>query len=55
MCIVALAWHVLENTPVCIISNRDEFYNRPSEKLFSWHKSPIFAGQDLQSGGTWMG
>ena len=20
MCIVALAWHVLENTPVCIIS-----------------------------------
>lgn len=55
MCIVALAWHVLEDTPLCLISNRDEFYNRPSEKLFAWINSPIIAGQDLQSGGTWMG
>ena len=55
MCIVALAWHVLEDTPICLISNRDEFYNRPSEKLFAWKNSPIIAGQDLQSGGTWMG
>lgn len=55
MCIVALAWQVLEQTPLCLISNRDEFYARPTESLNHWENSPIIAGQDLQSGGTWMG
>lgn len=55
MCIVALAWQVLEDTPLCLISNRDEFYQRPTSGLKAWENSPIIAGQDLQSGGTWMG
>ena len=55
MCIVALAWQVLDDTPVCLISNRDEFYQRPSAALYAWENSPIIAGKDLQSGGTWMG
>ncbi|NNH88018.1 NRDE family protein [Acinetobacter terrae] len=55
MCIVALAWQVLEDTPLCLISNRDEFYQRPTSGLKVWGNSPIIAGQDLQSGGTWMG
>ena len=55
MCIVALAWRVLDNTPLCLISNRDEFYQRPTAALHAWENSPIIAGQDLQSGGTWMG
>ena len=55
MCIVALAWHVLENVPLCLISNRDEFYHRPATQIHAWSDSPIVAGQDLQSGGTWMG
>ena len=55
MCIVALAWQVLEDTPLCLISNRDEFYLRPTAGLKAWGNSPIIAGQDLQSGGTWMG
>lgn len=55
MCIVALAWQVLDELPVCLISNRDEFYHRPSSQLHQWIQSPIIAGQDLQSGGTWMG
>ncbi|TCH64966.1 NRDE family protein [Acinetobacter sp. ANC 4862] len=55
MCIVALAWQVLEDTPLCLISNRDEFYQRPTNGLKAWGNSPIIAGQDLQSGGTWMG
>ncbi|NNG80936.1 NRDE family protein [Acinetobacter sp. ANC 5378] len=55
MCIVALAWQVLEDTPLCLISNRDEFYVRPTAGLKAWGNSPIIAGQDLQSGGTWMG
>jgi uncharacterized protein with NRDE domain len=55
MCIVALAWQVLDDTPVCLISNRDEFYQRPAQPLQQWENSPIIAGRDLQSGGTWMG
>ena len=55
MCIVALAWQVLEQTPICLLSNRDEFYARPTIQLHLWDNTPIIAGQDLQSGGTWMG
>ncbi|MEG2559953.1 MAG: NRDE family protein, partial [Acinetobacter sp.] len=55
MCIVAFAWQVLEDMPLCLISNRDEFYHRPSAALHQWKNSQIVAGQDLQSGGTWMG
>ncbi|MDN5445170.1 MAG: NRDE family protein [Pseudomonadales bacterium] len=55
MCIVAIAWQVLDEMPLCLISNRDEFYQRPSSHLKQWENSPIIAGQDLQSGGTWMG
>ena len=55
MCIVALAWQVLADLPLCLLSNRDEFYHRPSAQLQQWVNSPIVAGQDLQSGGTWMG
>ncbi|WP_199977423.1 NRDE family protein [Acinetobacter pittii] len=55
MCIVALAWHVLDDMPLCLMSNRDEFYHRPTALLNQWQHTPIIAGQDLQSGGTWMG
>lgn len=55
MCIVAIAWHVLKDIPLCLISNRDEFYHRPTSALHEWEKSPIIAGQDLESGGTWLG
>ncbi len=55
MCIVAFAWQVLDGIPLCLISNRDEFYHRPTAALHAWAHSDIIAGQDLQSGGTWMG
>ena len=28
MCIVAFAWQVLDDLPLCLISNRDEFYQK---------------------------
>lgn len=55
MCIVALAWQVIDEMPLCLISNRDEFYHRPASQLGIWQDSTIVAGQDLQSGGTWLG
>ena len=55
MCIVALAWQVLDELPLCILSNRDEFYQRPTAQLQAWSGSALIAGQDLLQGGTWMG
>jgi uncharacterized protein with NRDE domain len=55
MCIVALAWQVIEDTPICLISNRDEFYQRATQALQPWPDSHIIAGRDLEQGGTWMG
>jgi uncharacterized protein with NRDE domain len=54
MCIVALAWKVLEQTPMLMLSNRDEFYQRPSQALAYWPEQQCYAGRDLQAGGTWM-
>lgn len=55
MCIVAFAWRVLNHTPLFLISNRDEFYHRPTQGLAYQTDLDIFAGHDLQSGGTWLG
>lgn len=42
--------------PVILAANRDEFYDRPSAPPhFISTAPPIFAGQDLRAGGTWMG
>ena len=53
MCIVALAWQTLPDTPLLLISNRDEFYARPTLPLHACND--IVAGRDKQAGGTWMG
>lgn len=37
-------------------ANRDEFYQRPTEKADFWKGSrDVLAGRDLVAGGTWMG
>ncbi|WP_049237319.1 NRDE family protein [Moraxella canis] len=53
MCIAALAWQTLPDTPLLLISNRDEFYERPTLPLHAC--DGIIAGRDKQAGGTWMG
>lgn len=55
MCIVAIAWQLFDELPLVLLSNRDEFLNRPTEELHQWCDKPIYAGRDHQSGGTWLG
>lgn len=55
MCIVAVAWQLFDELPLVLLSNRDEFLQRPTEPLHQWEDKPIFAGRDAQSGGTWLG
>ena len=55
MCIVAVAWQLFDELPLVLLSNRDEFLQRPTEPLHQWIDQPIYAGRDKQSGGTWLG
>ncbi|WP_298442307.1 NRDE family protein [uncultured Ferrimonas sp.] len=56
MCICAWDWQPQQQTPLVLIANRDEFYQRPSQEPHFWPQQPrLFAGKDLQAGGSWMG
>jgi uncharacterized protein with NRDE domain len=56
MCLIVFAWHVIPGAPLIAAANRDEFYARPTAAACNWEDQPqIFAGRDLQAGGTWMG
>jgi len=56
MCIIFIAKNVHPDVPLLIAANRDEFYARPTQSPHWWEDAPhIFAGKDLQAGGTWLG
>ncbi len=56
MCLIALALKQHPKYPLILIANRDEFYHRPTASAAFWSDSPhIFAGRDLEAGGTWLG
>jgi uncharacterized protein with NRDE domain len=56
MCLIVFAWHVIPDMPLIAAGNRDEYYDRPSKPADWWDDYPqIYAGRDLQGGGTWIG
>ena len=55
MCVAALAWNMHPEWQLVAIGNRDELHARPALALHRWNDSPIIAGQDCESGGTWLG
>jgi uncharacterized protein with NRDE domain len=56
MCLIIFAWKVIPGMPLIAAANRDEFYNRPASAAGWWEDHPdIYAGRDLQAGGTWLG
>jgi uncharacterized protein with NRDE domain len=55
MCLIAWNWQPGSATPLLLVGNRDEFYDRPTEPLHHWQDTPIHAGRDIQAGGTWLG
>ncbi len=56
MCLIAFAYNIHPVYRLILISNRDEFYNRPTLPLGFWKNYPdIIAGKDLKGNGTWMG
>ena len=56
MCLLLISYKVHPGYPLIIAANRDEFYNRPTEKAHFWKNHPeLLAGRDLEAGGTWLG
>ena len=56
MCILFTAINQHPDYPLIICANRDEYYSRPTQAASFWSDNPsIFAGRDLQAGGTWLG
>ena len=56
MCLIIFAWKVIPGMPLIAAANRDEFYMRPASVASWWEDHPdIYAGRDLEAGGTWLG
>ncbi|WP_322880240.1 NRDE family protein [Pandoraea sputorum] len=56
MCLIVFSWQPDAATPLILLANRDEFFERAAEPLHWWSDHPdVLAGRDLRGGGTWMG
>ncbi|MEO0858164.1 MAG: NRDE family protein [Bacteroidota bacterium] len=62
MCFIVFDWRP-DARRLTLASNRDEFYERPTEPAHFWAEGThadrdtagLLAGRDLRGGGTWMG
>jgi uncharacterized protein with NRDE domain len=56
MCILFISIKQHKEYPLIILANRDEFHERQTIVANFWKEHPsLFAGKDLQEGGTWLG
>ncbi|MDQ5897439.1 MAG: hypothetical protein QG612_1525 [Pseudomonadota bacterium] len=59
MCLAVLAIDHSRRFPLVLVSNRDEFFDRPASRLGWWTppggQAEILSGRDQSSGGTWLG
>lgn len=56
MCLILFAFDSSPDNALALSANRDEFFSRPSAAAQFWDDhTNVLAGQDLVSGGTWLG
>lgn len=55
MCLILFAYRQHADYPFIVIANRDEYYARPTRDAHWWDDADVFAGRDLEAGGTWLG
>ena len=56
MYLILIAHQFNKQTPLLVLANRDEFYDRPAKEAAPWDEcSELIAGRDLASGGSWFG
>lgn len=55
MCLILVAFKTVEDYPLLIAANRDEFHARPAQKADWWpDDADLLGGRDLQAGGSWL-
>ena len=57
MCLISFAIAPNAGVDWLIVANRDESYDRPTQRLSEWHSASgqrIVGGRDLKDGGVWM-
>ena len=56
MCLILFATNAHPDYPLIVAANRDETYSRPTAPAAFWEDHQhVFAGRDLEHGGTWLG
>ncbi len=56
MCLLALQYQLVPESPVLVAANREEYYDRPSlTPSIQSGKPRVLCGIDQRSGGTWLG
>jgi hypothetical protein len=56
MCILAIQYQLVNDSPILIAANREEFYDRASHSPSIQSGKPrVLCGIDQQAGGTWLG
>lgn len=54
MCLIVLALDANSEFSLVLVTNRDEFYDRPTAPMHWWPDLPVLGGRDQRSGGTWL-
>jgi uncharacterized protein with NRDE domain len=56
MCLIGIVFNPHSSVPITLAANRDEWRARGTQAAHWWEdQHGIFAGRDLQAGGTWLG
>lgn len=56
MCLILFSFRAHRHFPLVVAANRDEHHGRPAAAAAFWDDHPdVYAGRDLEQGGTWMG
>lgn len=56
MCILAIQYQLVPDSPILVAANREELYERPSSTPSIQSGKPrVLCGIDQQAGGTWLG
>ncbi len=56
MCVLAIQYQTVANTPILVAQNREEFFDRPTQApRIQSGKPRVVCGIDRKAGGTWLG
>ena len=56
MCLLAVQYRLVPESPILVAANREEYYDRPSlTPSIQSGKPRILCGIDQKAGGTWLG